>query len=130
MNRKAIALTVSAVVLVVVGGFFSFNVLNAEPGSGGGDYCAKPQEGKMVVMHDGTAMDADITLNNGTQIKTDGTVIMKDGSQMMLEENECINKDGLLAPGTDQSDMQKQESSKVPNPDEPNDSINANGPEH
>lgn len=66
-------------------------------GSDHGDkYCAKLQDGKVVVMHDKANMASNVTLENGTVIRTDGTVIKKDGKQFTLKAGECVNKDGEL----------------------------------
>src|SRR3954469_8304276 len=59
-------------------------------------YCAKIKDGKLIVMHQGNAMISDVTLANGTQIKTDGTIITKDGNTLMLKEGECADKDGKV----------------------------------
>ena len=60
----------------------------------GDKYCAKMKDGKMVVMHKGSPITADATLDNGATVKPDGTVLMKDGTNMILSDGECINKDG------------------------------------
>lgn len=62
----------------------------------GDKYCAKMKDGMLVVMHQGNTLTTDVTLDNGTMIKTDGTVIKKDGSRMMMKEGECVNKSGKI----------------------------------
>jgi hypothetical protein len=44
----------------------------------------------------GTAVDKEITLSNGTKVKSDGTVVMKDGTQTTLSEGDYISMDGKL----------------------------------
>jgi len=42
------------------------------------------------------AVDKETTLANGTKVKSDGTVIMKDGTQTTLSEGDYISMDGKL----------------------------------
>jgi hypothetical protein len=44
----------------------------------------------------GTAVDKEITLSNGTKVKSDGSVVMKDGTQTTLSEGDYISMDGKL----------------------------------
>lgn len=60
------------------------------------NYCAKLRDGKLVVMHNGVAITADIFLKNGTTIKPDGTVITREGVRTNLKEGECIDADGKI----------------------------------
>ena len=70
---------------------------NGEPKKKHGDkYCAKLKDGKVVVMHQENILTSDVTLGNGTQIKTDGTVIKKDGSRIVMSEGDCVDKEGKL----------------------------------
>jgi hypothetical protein len=57
-------------------------------------YCAQLKDGVIKVMHDGQELTADITLENGTQIRTDGTVVKKDGSVSVLKEGQCMDVNG------------------------------------
>lgn len=59
-------------------------------------YCAKLKDGKIMVVREGSAIAADITLTNGTTIKTDGIVITKDGNSFTLKEGECVDKNGAI----------------------------------
>ena len=43
-----------------------------------------------------TAVDKEATLANGTKVKSDGTVVMKDGTQTTLSEGDYISMDGKL----------------------------------
>jgi hypothetical protein len=58
-------------------------------------YCAKLRDGKLVMMHDGIIMTADVTLQNGTQIKMDGSIIKQDGETIVLKDGECVDKNGI-----------------------------------
>lgn len=57
-------------------------------------FCAKMINGKTVVMHNDKELTSDFTASSGVKIKTDGTVIKKDGSTLMLKEGECVNTQG------------------------------------
>ena len=52
--------------------------------------CVMMKDGKMMVMKDGKtmAMDKDMTMSNGTQVMTDGTVMKADGSKMMMKNGD------------------------------------------
>lgn len=63
----------------------------------GDKYCAKMKNGKLTMMHEGKELTADVTLDNGTRIKTDGTVVKKDGTKMTLKKGECVDREGKMA---------------------------------
>ena len=55
------------------------------------------QDGKMMVLwEDGetSEMDADVTLENGTVVKLDGTTVAADGSASVIAEGEGMAMDG------------------------------------
>lgn len=62
-------------------------------------YCAKMKDGMLRVEHEGTILTEDVTLANGTQIKTDGTIIKKDGTRNMLKEGQCVDLNGDTSTG-------------------------------
>jgi|ERR1051325_2052963 hypothetical protein len=59
--------------------------------------CLAMKNGKVVIMQNGkeTALKKDTVLINGTKIKMNGLVIKKNGSKMMMKENECFNWEGV-----------------------------------
>lgn len=57
-------------------------------------YCAQLKDGVIKVVHDGQELTSDITLDNGTRIRTDGTVVKKDGTVTVLKEGQCIDVNG------------------------------------
>ena len=59
-------------------------------------YCAKLKDGILTITSDRAPVMSEIQLANGTRIKTDGTVIHKDGTQVNLQDGDCIDKDGNL----------------------------------
>ncbi|MES2592447.1 MAG: DUF6799 domain-containing protein [Bacteroidota bacterium] len=82
----------------------------------GEKYCAKLKNGKLLVMHEGTEVTSDITLNNGTKISKDGTVWKKDGAKMVLKEGECVDIEGEV--------MDKSIMNDKPSNDKMNDNSN------
>jgi len=60
-------------------------------------YCAKMKDGVMKVVHEGEVITMDVLLADGTQVKTDGNIIKKDGTRITLKEGECIDKSGQLS---------------------------------
>jgi hypothetical protein len=64
------------------------------------------QNGKLIQVKDGqvTTVEEDLTLKNGTKIKSDGTYIKKDGSKMTLKEGERFDMAGNVIPMKDRTD--------------------------
>ena len=60
--------------------------------------CVMMKDGKLHVMKGTsiTGLDKNLTLANGTVIKTDGTVKAADGTEMTLKEGEAIDMEGKL----------------------------------
>jgi hypothetical protein len=56
------------------------------------------KDGKMVVKKDGkeSPMTSNMTMENGTEVMTDGTVKTSDGTTMKLTEGECVNMKGKI----------------------------------
>lgn len=61
-----------------------------------GQYCAQMRDGKMIVIFEGKEITGDAFLKNGSTIKPDGTVIMKDGVRFSLKEGQCIDQNGAV----------------------------------
>lgn len=59
-------------------------------------YCAQMRDGKMIVLFEGKEITSDAFLKNGSTIKPDGTVILKDGVRFTLKEGQCIDQNGSL----------------------------------
>src|SRR5438093_8855561 len=57
-------------------------------------YCAMLKDGKMTLMSEGKTVNAEINLSNGTKVSMEGTVTKSDGTKIVLENGECIDKDG------------------------------------
>ena len=54
-------------------------------------YCVELKDGIPVLTSGGRPVLVEVTLENGTKIKTNGTVIRNDGTQFVLREGECVN---------------------------------------
>lgn len=54
--------------------------------------------GKMIMVKNGkdAIMDKDMTLSNGTKVRKDGTVEMKNGKNLHLQEGEMMDMDGEM----------------------------------
>lgn len=81
--------------LVLVVSLFALQGVFNTPQSDDGRYCAKLRDGKLIIMYEGTVVTGDVTLENGTQIKTDGSVVKPDGETIVLKDGECIDKKGI-----------------------------------
>ncbi len=77
---------------------FSFNLCaQADKESGDNNsYCAQQGVNQIVVIYQGAAIVEDVKLENGTIVKPDATVILKDGTKTLLREGRCINRDGNM----------------------------------
>ncbi|MDQ3109608.1 MAG: hypothetical protein M3R17_06900 [Bacteroidota bacterium] len=76
--------------LFALQGFFNLNAPQDDE-----RYCAKLRDGKLVIMHEGSVITGDVTLENGTQIKTDGSIVKPDGQAIALKDGECVDKKGI-----------------------------------
>lgn len=59
-------------------------------------YCAKEKGGKIIVYQNKTELSVDVTLANGSTIKTDGTILKADGTQLNLTKGECADNNGEI----------------------------------
>ncbi len=82
------------IICLIAGSVFALSVFATNPWKD--KFCAKMKEGKTVVMHNDKELSTDFTASSGVIIKTDGTVIKKDGSTFMLKEGQCVNTEGSL----------------------------------
>lgn len=78
-------------------------------GQSEGQYCAKMKDGILVVVSENKEIDREVTLANGTVIKPDGNVIRKDGTQLVLEDNECIDIEGNKVKEKPKDEWEKEE---------------------
>ena len=85
------------VICLIAGGVFALNVFaqSASDNMGAGTsemwkdkFCAKMKNGRTIVMHNDKELLSDFTASSGVKIKTDGTVIKKDGSTLMLKDGQ------------------------------------------
>ena len=94
MNKKIIVLITACM--------FSLNALaqdyqddkTQKPNQTNVKYCAKLKDGKIMMMQNKNQLTVDVTLANGTTIKTDGTVIKSDNTQTNLKDGECVDNSG------------------------------------
>ncbi len=84
------------IMTLITASMLSINAIAGNPTEHTDKYCAKMKDGKKVIMHEGSALKTDVTLNNGAKVKMDGTVIKADGTTLMLKEGECIGLDGTI----------------------------------
>lgn len=58
------------------------------------------KNGKMMMVKNGqmTSLDHDMTMSNGTKIKSDGTCIKKDGTKKMMKEGQHMDMSGNMIP--------------------------------
>lgn len=83
-------------IVIIAISAFMFQVTSADSDQPLDQYCAEIRDGRLVVVFQGSVLTSNITLDNGAQIKTDGTIIKEDGTTTVLKQGECIGKDGKL----------------------------------
>lgn len=56
------------------------------------------QDGKMMKVNNGkmTILDYDMTMSNGTRIRSDGSYIKKDGNKMMMKDGQHMDMEGKI----------------------------------
>lgn len=59
-------------------------------------YCVLLKDGQLMIISDGKQMNGDVALADGAKLKTDGTLVSKDGTETMLKNGECVNQDGTV----------------------------------
>lgn len=61
-----------------------------------GKFCTVLKNGSMKLEKDGVLATKEITLRDGSKITKEGTVVRKDGSNVILKNGECIDMDGNI----------------------------------
>ena len=59
-------------------------------------YCSMIMDGHPVLILNERLVEQDVTLANGTIVRTDGTVEIKDKTNYILKYRECIDQDGKI----------------------------------
>jgi hypothetical protein len=59
-------------------------------------YCALLKDGQITLTADGKQVYADVKLEKGIKITTDGTVIYPNGFKVILKNGECVDRDGNI----------------------------------
>jgi hypothetical protein len=94
-------------IALIIFSVFSLNGIENDPKEHPEKYCAKLKDGIKKVIHENAPITSEVILNNGTKIQPDGTIIKKDGSRTILQEGECITKEGVIAKEKDKKDKSK-----------------------
>ncbi len=87
---------------------FSFSLITF--GQSNRQYCAKMKDGILVMVSEQKEIIQEIILANGTVIKPDGNIIRKDGTSIILEDEECVDSDGnkVKAKTKDKTEMEEE----------------------
>jgi hypothetical protein len=93
--KKKLLFTILAIALIgiVYGIMMPSDATNAPHGD---KYCAKLRDGRIVVSYQGNLITSDVTLENGTIIKPNGTIIKRDSVRLVLKEGECVDLKGNI----------------------------------
>lgn len=60
------------------------------------NYCVQECGNEIELVHQGITLVKEVILDNGSIVKTDGTLITKEGKITLLRVGECINQDGSM----------------------------------
>ena len=71
------------------------------------DYCILSDGNKIYIIYQGITIMSDVVLDNGTTLKTDGTIITKGGKTTLLRVGQCINRDGTISTSSNKVDKLK-----------------------
>lgn len=61
-----------------------------------GKYCTVLKDGSMKLEKDGIVATKEVTLRDGSKITREGTVLRKDGTNVVLKNGECVDMDGNI----------------------------------
>lgn len=61
------------------------------------EYCASYRKGRTVMLLNGKPLTTEVTLSNGTKVTMNGNIIRKDGSNKLLKNGECIDKNDVIS---------------------------------
>ncbi|CAN5399821.1 hypothetical protein BH11BAC1_BH11BAC1_07160 [soil metagenome] len=59
-------------------------------------FCVESFEGKTVITENGEVLTVPQTIDNGTQLLTDGIVVWRDGSRTILRLGDCIDMNAVI----------------------------------
>ena len=94
MKYKTVALAVVGLLLSV--SFLASAVVAAEKDA------VTMKGGKIWMLHDGKEVgpiDRETTLSNGTKVRMNGKMLMKNGKEMQLQEGQIMMLDGKMSEG-------------------------------
>ena len=83
------------IIVTIAAALLSLNAAAYNPGIDPDEYCVTKKNGKTVVEYQGKTITKDITLADGSKIKSNGTVVAADGTRLKLKDGECINADNI-----------------------------------
>jgi|SRR5688572_33150981 len=96
------------ILFVIAAAALTLNAVQDLPNQYVNNYCAEIEDGILTVTHQGSKVNTDITLKNGTVIKSNGEVIKNDGSKFMLGAGECLDNEGnVISPSPDNKSNQQ-----------------------
>ena len=78
-------------------------------------YCAMLKDGKLMLLRENESITADITLKDGSILTTDGAILRKDGTRVLLQNGECVDEQGKVL-AKDKKDK-KQDKEVYPKPE-------------
>jgi hypothetical protein len=83
------------IMVTIAAALISLSAAAYNPGNDPSDYCVTKKNGKTVVEYKGKTITNDVTLKDGTKIKSNGTVVLADGGRVKLKDGECINENKI-----------------------------------
>ena len=80
----------------IAAAFLTLNAVEDLPVQYTTNYCAEIEDGLLTVTHQGSKLNADVTLKNGTVVKPNGEVLRHNGTKFTLSAGECLDAEGNM----------------------------------
>jgi hypothetical protein len=83
------------IIVTIAAALLSLNAAAYNPGIDPDEYCVTKKNGKTIVEYKGKAITKDVTLADGSKIKSNGTIVSASGERVKLKDGECINENNI-----------------------------------
>jgi len=93
MSKLLLLFSVGFLILVALTSKKSYGSGFQQPATA---YCLQFRDGVSVLVQDGRVINSEVSLENGTKVRPDGTVLRNDGKKLNMKPGECIDQSGII----------------------------------